>query len=215
MADCCEAKSSALTVLRARQRRVLITVLAINATMFFVEFGGALLARSTALLGDSLDMLGDSLVYGFSLYVMHKGRAWRASAALAKGCVMLLFGLGVLLEAALRLRAGLMPEAPLMAGIGALALAANAACFLLLWRHRADDVNLRSTWLCSRNDLIADVAVLVAAALVTGFASRWPDFLVGVGIAVLFLRTALSVLRDARAELAAARAAAAADPATR
>jgi cation diffusion facilitator family transporter len=198
---CCEAKFEASSALRSRQGRVLTTVLTINASMFCVESGAGLLAGSTALLADSLDMLGDSLVYGFSLYVLDRSLAWRAWAALVKGFVMLAFGLGVLLEAALSLHAGLTPVAPVMAGIGALALAANAACFLLLWRHRSDDLNLRSTWLCSRNDLVANGAVLVAAALVAASDSLWPDLVVGLGIASLFLRTALSVIRESRAEL--------------
>lgn len=201
MDACCEAKSEELAALRSRQGRVLAAVLVINAAMFCIEFGAGFLAGSTALLGDSLDMLGDSLVYGFSLYVLHRSLVWRARAALVKGLVMLAFGLGILLEAGLRLRAGFTPSAPVMAGIGALALAANASCFLLLWRHRADDLNLRSTWLCSRNDLVANSAVLVAAGLVAELQSVWPDLLVGVGIALLFLRTALAVLRESGAEL--------------
>jgi len=205
MEDCCESKSEELAALRSRQGRVLVAVLVINAAMFCIEFGAGLLAGSTALLGDSLDMLGDSLVYGFSLYVLHRSMVWRARAALLKGLVMLAFGLGVLLEAGLRLRTGFTPAAPVMAGIGALALAANGVCFLMLWRHRSDDLNLRSTWLCSRNDLVANSAVLVAAALVAKLHSFWPDLLVGVGIALLFLRTALSVLRESGAELLRAR----------
>lgn len=201
MDACCETKSEELAALRSRQGRVLVTVLVINAAMFLIEFQAGLLARSTALLGDSLDMLGDALVYGFSLYVLHRSLVWRARAALAKGLVMLAFGLGVLVEAGLSLRSGFTPAAPVMASIGALALGANAFCFLLLWRHRADDLNLRSTWLCSRNDLIANSAVLGAAALVAEFQSLWPDLLVGLGIALLFLRTSLSVLRESVAEL--------------
>ncbi len=187
-----------------RQRRVLLAVLALNAGMFVVEFGAGLVAGSVALLGDSLDMLGDALVYGFSLYVLQRSLAWRARAALLKGMVMLAFGVGVLIESGLRLRSGLPPEVPLMAGVGALALAANATCFALLWRHRSDDLNLRSTWLCSRNDLIANTAVLVAAAGVARFQSLWPDVIVGVAIALLFLRTALVVLRESSGELARA-----------
>jgi cation diffusion facilitator family transporter len=201
MDECCESKAEELAALQGRQRRVLIAILVINAAMFCIEFGAGLLAGSAALLGDSLDMLGDSLVYAFSLYVLYKSLVWRARAALLKGFIMLAFGLGVLVEACLRLRTGLPPAAPIMAGIGALALAANTTCFLLLWRHRADDLNLRSTWLCSRNDLIANGAVLVAAALVAALRSPWPDFLVGVGIALLFLRTSLTVIRASVAEL--------------
>lgn len=180
-------------------------VLAVNATMFAIEFGAGLLVGSTALLADSLDMLGDALVYGFSLFVLSRSAGWRAGAAFSKGLVMAVFGIAVLVEAGLRLRAGVPPSASAMAGVGALALAANTYCFALLWRHRADDINLRSTWLCSRNDLIANTAVLAAAGLVVWSGSLWPDLVIGAGIAILFLRTAFSVLRESIAELAGSR----------
>jgi cation diffusion facilitator family transporter len=202
MDECCQAKSCEISALRERQGRVLVAVLLINAMMFGVELTAGLAARSTALLGDSLDMLGDALVYGFSLYVLHRSAAWRARAAALKGIVMLAFGVGVLVEATWRLRTGVVPEVPIMASIGVLALAANTICFLLLWRHRSDDLNLRSTWLCSRNDLISNSAVLAAAAFVAQLQSLWPDLLVGVGIALLFLRSAVSVLRESMSELA-------------
>jgi cation diffusion facilitator family transporter len=202
MDSCCEASARDLRALRGRQRRALRWVLGVNLAMFAVEFGAGLLARSTALLGDSLDMLGDAFVYGFTLYVLHRSPAWRTRAALLKGLVMLAFGAGVLVEAAVRIRAGAPPNVPFMAGIGTVALLANAFCFALLYRHRTDDLNLRSTWLCSRNDLIANTAVLGAAALVARSGSLWPDVLVGLGIAGLFLRTAASVLGESLAELA-------------
>ena len=205
MDQCCEAKGQELVALRGRQWRVLAVVLVVNLVMFCVEFGAGLLSGSTALLADSLDMLGDSLVYGFSLYVLHRSLAWRARAALAKGVLMAAFGLGVLLESAFRLGAGVPPLVPVMVGTGALALIANAFCFSLLWRHRADDINLRSTWLCSRNDLIGNAAVLAAAALVAWSESIWPDVIVGVGIAGLFLRTAALVVRESLTELGRAR----------
>src|SRR5512139_2819192 len=109
MDECCEAKAMELAALRDRQGRVLVVVLAVNATMFCVEFGAGLLSGSTALLADSLDMLGDSLVYGFSLYVLQRSLAWRARAALVKGVIMAAFSAGVLLEAAFRLGAGVPP----------------------------------------------------------------------------------------------------------
>jgi cation diffusion facilitator family transporter len=205
MGQCCETKAGELAALRLRQSRVLTTVLAINLTMFCVEFGAGLLSGSTALLADSLDMLGDAFVYGFSLLVLHRSLAWRARAALVKGGIMAAFGIGVLLEAFVRLSTGVPPLAPVMAAIGTFALVANAFCFSLLWRHRGDDINLRSTWLCSRNDLLANGAVLVAAAAVAWSGSIWPDLVVGAGIAVLFLRTAGSVLRESIAELSRAR----------
>lgn len=203
--QCCEAKATELAAVRLRQGRVLAVVLAVNLAMFCIEFGSGLLSRSTALLADSLDMLGDSFVYGFSLLVLHRSLAWRARAALAKGAIMAAFGVGVLLEAGFSLRTGVPPLAPVMVSIGTLALVANAYCFSLLWRHRTDDINLRSTWLCSRNDLIANGAVLIAAGLVTWFESLWPDVIVGIAIAILFLRTATLVLRESLAEISRAR----------
>ncbi|MCP3985289.1 MAG: cation transporter [bacterium] len=203
--QCCEDKATELVALRLRQGRVLAVVLAVNLAMFCIEFGAGLLSNSTALLADSLDMLGDSFVYGFSLLVLHRSLAWRARAALAKGVIMAVFGIGVLLEAGFRLRAGVPPLAPAMLVVGTLALIANAYCFSLLWRHRADDINLRSTWLCSKNDLIANGAVLVAAGLVAWFESLWPDVIVGIAIAILFLRTAVRVLRESLVEIGRAR----------
>ena len=203
-AGCCGGSTDALQVLRERQGRVLWLVLVLNAVMFVVEFGAGWLARSTALLGDSLDMLGDAFVYAFSLWVLHRGDAWRARAAFSKGLVQLGFGLLVLVEAGFKMRSGIVPEASTMAWVGLLALAVNAWCFYVLWRHRSDDVNMRSTWLCSRNDLIANTAVLLAAVLVAWLASPWPDIVVGLGIAALFLRTAVGVIGESREALARA-----------
>jgi len=203
MDDCCETKGRELVALR--QGRVLRVALAVNLAMFIIEIAAGFVAGSTALLGDSLDMLGDSLVYGFTLYAIHRDAVWRARAALAKGIAMLAMGCTVLVQAALHLLDGSVPAASSIAGIGVLALAANAYCFALLWRHRSDDINLRSTWLCSRNDLIANTAVLAAAALVAMTGSLWPDLVVGLGIALLFLRTAMGVLRESLGEMRLAR----------
>jgi len=201
MDDCCQAKSGELTAMRNQHRNVLVLVLVINAMLFVVEAAAGLLASSTALLADSLDMFGDSLVYGFSLYVLGQSAEWKAKAALLKGAIMALFGAGVLIEAVYKTITGIVPTADTMGLIGALVLLGNGICFFLLFRHRSDDLNMRSTWLCSRNDIIANVAVLIAAALVKIFDTSWPDILVGAAIAALFLKSASSVLRDSISEL--------------
>jgi len=134
--------------------------------MFLAEFVAGLLAGSVALLADSLDMLGDSLVYGFSLYVVNRSLQWKARAALAKAAVMAAFGLFVLAQLVYKLLHPALPIAEAMGLVGALALAANAVCFALLWRHRAEDINMRSVWLCSRNDILANVGVALAAGAV-------------------------------------------------
>ncbi|MCL6639786.1 MAG: cation transporter [Candidatus Rokubacteria bacterium] len=170
--------------------------------MFAAEAAAALLARSTALLADSADMLGDAMVYGFSVAVVGRGPVWQARAALLKGLVMGAFGLGVLAEAALKLAGGLLPTAEVMGGVGLLALGANAAVLALLWSHRSDDLNMRSAWLCSRNDVIANLGVLVAAGGVAVTGSPWPDIAVGLGIAALFGGAALGVIRVAWPALA-------------
>jgi len=183
--------------LRASHARVLWIVLAINAVMFAVEGTAGLLADSTALLADALDMLGDALVYGFSLFVLDRSARWQAGASLAKGAFMLAFGVGVLAEAIHKAFVPVMPNVETMGVIGTLALLANLVCFTLLYRHRADNLNMSSTWLCSRNDLIANAGVLMAAAASFLLVSRWPDILVGSLIAGLFLHSAIDVLRRA------------------
>jgi Co/Zn/Cd efflux system component len=194
-----------------RQRRVLQIVLALNSGMFLLELGTGLLARSTALVADSADMLGDALVYGVSLYAVGRGAAWTARAALLKGGLMAVFAVGVLGQAALKLARGAAPVAEAMGAVGLIALAANALCVVLLWRLRDDDVNMRSAWLCSRNDVVANVAVLLAAGVVWATGSGVPDLAVGLAIAAMFGSSAARVLRDARH---ARRAAAATESAT-
>ena len=164
MPSCREDKGCDLETMRETHGRVLWVVLCINALMFLVEGTAGLMAHSTALLADSLDMLGDALVYGFSLFVLARSLRWQSGAALAKGGFMLAFGLGVLWQAGYKVFHPLMPATETMGIVGALALGANLNCFALLHRHRGHNLNMRSTWLCSRNDLIANVGVLLAAA---------------------------------------------------
>ena len=194
MKDCCAGP----VVVAERQRRVLQLVLAVNAGMFVIELTAGLLAASTALLADSVDMLGDAMVYGFSLYVIGRGAAWQARGARLKGTIMAIFGAGVLADVVVKLARGAMPSPELMGGVGLLALAANASVLALLWRRRADDVNMHSAWLCSRNDVVANAGVLVAAGGVVLTGSGWPDIVVGLAIAALFAGSAIEVLRGAR-----------------
>lgn len=197
MTGCCENKTSELNALKDSQSIVLKWVLAINAVMFIIEMTTGLLAHSTALLADSLDMLGDTMVYGFSLYVLHRGQKWLVISAMLKGMIMLCFGLFVLAEATYKIFLPVLPTAELIGGIGLLALIANLICFYLLWKHRSDDINMKSVWLCSRNDVFANTGVIFAAIGVALLQSRWPDIIVGLIIAGLFLHTSYYVLRDA------------------
>jgi cation diffusion facilitator family transporter len=201
MDACCEQKAEELTALRDEHKKVLTIVLVINAVLFVVEAAAGLLANSTALLADSLDMLGDSLIYGFSLYVLWRSAQWKAKAALLKGAIMAVFGTGVLIQAIYKAIAGAVPVAETMGVIGLLVLLGNGLCFVLLYRHRSDDLNMRSTWLCSRNDIIANLSVLVAAVGVKIVDASWPDILVGAAIAALFLKSAFTVLRASFLEL--------------
>jgi len=201
LANCCEDKSCEITALREKHRRVLQIVLVINTVMFAVEGISGWMAHSTSLLADALDMFGDATVYAMSLYVLARNEREQGMVALFKGAFMLTFGLGVLGEAGYKAVYPVMPVAATMGLVGALALAANLLCFFLLYTHREDNVNMSSTWLCSRNDLFANVGVLLAALASYMLASRWPDIIVGTLIAVLFASSALRVIQQARLAL--------------
>ena len=187
-------------------RRVLWLVLGLNATMFVVEGVAGLIAGSLSLQADALDFLGDAATYAITLFVLERSIHWRASAALLKGGAMTLFGLGVVGSGVYRMMALTLPAAGLMGSVGVLALAANLLCALLLFRHRAGDSNRRSVWLCTRNDAIANLAVLGAAAGVAVTGSGWPDLAVGGLIAALALSAGFQVMRQAGTELRAAAA---------
>jgi len=192
MDSCCEVRP-----VPARQRGVLLAALWINAVMFLIESTSGLMASSTALLADSVDMLGDAIVYGFSLYAVGRGVIWQSRAAFLKGSIMAAFGVGILAQVALKLTRGLTPGVETMSIVGLVALGANLVCLRLLWRHREDDVNMRSAWICSRNDVIGNASVLVAAAAVWLSGSPWPDIVVGLLVAGVFCRSAVGVLADA------------------
>lgn len=199
--SCCENKSAELDILREKQGKVLKAVLFLNAVMFIVEFTSGFLSRSSALMADSLDMFGDATVYGFSLYALNRGQVWRARAGLLKGLIMAGFGLLVLSQTIYRLTRGSPPEAEMMGLVGVLALSVNLVCVFLLFRHRSDDINMRSTWLCSRNDIIANCGVLIASGLVAYTQSAIPDLVIGTAIAVLFLKSSYAVITEAKFEL--------------
>ena len=200
MDECCNAKQTELQSLSERHRRVLWYVLAINIAMFLIEGTYGVIARSTALLADSLDMLGDAFVYAISIYAIGRSTRWNASIALIKGTVMAVFGIGVIAQAFFRFLSPSVPVAETMGIVGGLALGANIICATLLMRHRHDDINMRSTWLCSRNDVIANIGVLIAAGSVAITESKYPDLLVGAAISLLVLRSSFSVLRESLRE---------------
>lgn len=182
-------------------RRVLSIALVVNALMFLLEVGGGVASGSVSLLADAIDFFGDAANYGLSLAVLAMGAAIRARAAMLKATSMILFGLAVLARSAWAAWDGVPPQPLTMGVIGTLALAANVGVAMLLYAYREGDANMRSVWLCTRNDAIGNVAVLVAAVGVVGTGTAWPDLLVAVGMAVLALTAGLSVLRQARREL--------------
>ena len=198
---CCQNKAKELEKLQKRQSKVLWIILVINAVMFVVEFSGGIKAASLSLTGDSLDMLGDALVYGCSLYVITKGKKAQARSAILKGSIMFLTAITVFARASYQLFAQTIPTVQLMSEIGVLALIANLICFVLLIRHRNDNINMSSVWLCSRNDIIANASVLLTAGLVFLTGSFWPDFILGLILTVVFAQSAGKVLTQARAEL--------------
>lgn len=192
----------------AAQRRVLAIVLALNAAMFAVEVAGGVLAGSAAVLGDSGDMLGDAVAYGASLYAIGRGRAWEGRATVIKGVLMLMVGLGVAARGVYGVTAGAAPHAGAMGGLGIASLSVNVACVALLLRHRTDGLNMQSAWACSRNDLLAGVLILAAAAGVAATGAWWPDLLaagvitaVEVSTAIKALRAGWALVRDSQPQL--------------
>lgn len=200
MADCCD-KECEIEALRKTQSATLKTVLAINIVMFVVELIAGLIAGSTALLSDSLDNLGDALTYGLSLYVIAGSLRAKAQVAVFKGVLIISAGLFVLWQVGYKIYFPMVPSFETMGVVSLLALAANGVCLGLLWRHRTDDINMSSVWECSRNDIASNISVFAAAGGVWLLQSGWPDVLVGLGLACLFLGSGYRVLRRAFAEL--------------
>ena len=200
MRDCCD-QSCELEMLRERQSGTLKIVLGINVVMFLVIVAAALYAGSSALMADSMDNLGDALTYGLSLWAVHLGLRMKARVAFFKGLLILLAALAVLAQIGYKLINPTVPLFEVMGIFSLLALAANGVCLALLWRHKTEDINMSSVWECSRNDIVANISVFVAAAGVWATGSNWPDLLVAFFLVVFLLRSASRVLSSAHAEL--------------
>ena len=215
MAGCCDHDQtcSATAQNDAIWRRVLWAALAINATMFVAEIVAGVAAGSASLQADALDFLGDSANYAISLGVAGMALSWRSCAALAKGISLFALGLWVLLVTAMHAYAGTFPEAHVMGAVGVVAMAANAAVALMLFRFRRGDANMRSVWICSRNDVIGNAAVLLAALGVFGTGTGWPDVIVAAIMASLGIAGGWQIIRHARAEMRGASAVTNAAPA--
>jgi cation diffusion facilitator family transporter len=203
--DCCDTGVT-FEGLSADYKRRLWLVIAINAAMFLVEIAAGALAGSRALQADALDFAGDAATYGISLAVIGASIRTRSIAAFAKGLSLTILGLWVLGSTLYHVLILGIPRAEIMGVVGFLALAANVASVLILMRYREGDANVRSVWLCSRNDAIGNVAVMIAALGVWATASRWPDLIVAAGMAGLFLSSSLQILRQSLREMRAARA---------
>ena len=198
--SCCHIEED-LASLQGPKRNILWIVLILNLIMFFVEGIAGWLAQSNSLMADSLDMLGDAAIYGFSLFVLQLAPIWRTRSGILKASIMSLFAFGILGSTIYRGFHQVVPIASTMGIVGSLALVINLFCAYLLLQFRDDDINMRSAWLCSRNDVLANLGVLAAAGGVSLTGSHWPDLAVGAIIAGLILQSSFGVFKDARLEL--------------
>ncbi|WP_415911568.1 cation transporter [Neptuniibacter sp. QD37_11] len=199
--SCCNANHAKRALEDGRFRKALWIALLINASMFIIEIIAGLNASSASLLADAIDFLGDSANYVISLSVLSMGMLWRSRAALIKGSTMLLFGIAVLLKVLWDAFNGQTPEPVTMGIIGLLALVANVTVAIMLYTFRSGDADMRSVWLCSRNDAIGNVAVMIAAAGVLGSGQAWPDLLVATIMGLLATSSGISVIKQARLEI--------------
>ncbi|MCB1859403.1 MAG: cation transporter [Gammaproteobacteria bacterium] len=205
MGSCCE-NNCAVEALQERQRGTLIKVLVINAMMFIAMVAAAIHGKSSALLSDSLDNLGDALTYGLSLYAVTKSSATKAKVALFKGALIFIAASLVVVQIIYRVTDPVLPSYEIMSLFSLAGLAANGLCLGLLWRHRGDDVNMSSVFECSRNDIAANLSVILAAVGVWVFESGMPDIIVATLLAAFLLRSSFRVLRRALSEIVSARA---------
>ena len=199
--ECCDSGCSSNQLLTPRYRKILWIALVVNFSMFLVEVFSGFNAHSVSLMSDAIDFFGDAMNYGISLAVLSMSLMWRARAALFKGLTMGAFGLFVLASALWSLIHGKVPEPYTMGIIGMLALVANVSVAIMLYAYREGDANMQSVWLCSRNDAIGNVAVMLAALGVFGSGSSWPDLLVAAIMASLGISAATQVIKKAQAEM--------------
>ena len=182
------------------QKAVLYWLLGINAVMFIIEMSVGLLADSTALIADSLDMLADAVVYGVGIYAVGKTIVHKANAAKVSGYFQLALGLLILFDIARRATFGSGPESMLMMGMGGVALIANVICLAIIRKQKNGEVHMRASWIFSANDVIANMGVILAGAMVYQFDTRWPDLVIGFIVSIVVLRGAVLILKDARQE---------------
>jgi len=182
------------------QRRALVVLLLINGVMFIAEFIAGLMADSTALIADSMDMLADALVYSVSLFVVGKSIQAKIHAAKLSGIFQILIGLGVAVDVVRRFITGSSPEPMFMIIVGFVALIANVACLFVIAKHRKGEIHMRASWIFSKNDVIANIGVIAAGVLVSLLASPIPDLIIGLVISTVVIRGGVMILRDVRAE---------------
>lgn len=193
MSNCCASDAR-----NDQERRLLWVVLIINFGMFMVEFAAGWIADSSGLLADSLDMLADAAVYSLSLYAVGRSLQHRAQSALLNGYLQSMLGILILVDVGRRIWQGSEPQPHLMFSIASLALAVNIISFVFLYQHRKGDVNLKASWICSRNDMFANVGVLISAGLVGWLDAPWPDWLVGGLIAAIVLHSSFGIIQEAK-----------------
>ena len=196
MSGCCAAEAK-----NANERKLLWVVLILNFSMFIIEFIAGWLANSSGLLADSLDMLADAAVYSLSLYAVGKSLLYKGRAALANGYLQLSLGLLVLLDVVRRIWLGSEPQSDLMFSVGFMALIVNMICFAVLYQFRQGDVNLKASWICSRNDMLANIGILISAFLVGRLNTAWPDWVIGSVIAIIVIHSSIAIIREAKVSI--------------
>lgn len=193
MDDCCQLDSDKLS---KSQRSTLVKVMAINLVMFLVVLVSAFFANSSSLLSGTIDNLGDAFTYGLSLYAVSKSDRFKAKVSMVKGFLILIAAISVMIHIIYKLRSPEVPDFEVMSLVTILSLMANATCLALLWKHRDQDINMASVWECSRNDVVENLSVLLAALGIWLLDSQWPDIVIAGILLLILLRSALRIIRS-------------------